>query len=260
MSAVSVRKSAGLDVVYDGKTLVLPDSVVRSVEDYWTIRTSDNPSFRNGEVYHVYRVIEESDKTTLLTTKTDYAHYLWSINDPDAGIHACRVAFTAALVRTSDDQIVIGSMGAATSTPHRLQAPGGGLGAEDLTPADDRVYGCTMQFSLEPNIMREVTEEIGVGGSAIKCVTPWGVKSGGANGFFAAIYAVDLAVTADDVEHAHRSMSQAMRSAGGSPEFERLVFLPRTGAVARKILADCDAPQVDYLGDLIDQACELPTS
>lgn len=87
-----------------------------------------------GEVFTITHFAYESNALTVTLKRTGYAHYLGTIHGLIKDSEACRVLYTAAVLRTQDNFCLFGQMNLDTAYPGRLQ----GVGA-----------ACPMQIVME---------------------------------------------------------------------------------------------------------------
>jgi 8-oxo-dGTP pyrophosphatase MutT (NUDIX family) len=234
-STVAIEPApARVTVRYAGKRFVAPPQLRRDIERHWATRRRSGASFTRGPIFHVTSLSRKIDELSFETELSDYAHYVYTI---DGGDGACRVLYTAALLRTRDGMYLIGEMAPHTVTPGRLQCAGGGL---DLADFRDGIA------DLASSIRSEIHEETGITRGQIERLKPAYVKSGGEHGFFAVIFSVDLTLAqAEAIEQFERQDGIT------APEFSAVVAVPAQSQAVRRFLADDPRPRVDYLAPLL---------
>ncbi len=133
MKPVSWIADPGLLVKVASEPLALPGDLQRRVEAHWDEMRRHHPHFFRGPVLSLNSVQRCQEGWFLTTQFTDFAHYLYSrehlgLADP----YRVRVVFAAALVVSSDRQLLAGVMGANTARPHWLQSIGGAATWDDV--------------------------------------------------------------------------------------------------------------------------------
>lgn len=61
--------------------IYLPEYIQEKINDYWKIRLSDNVKLRRGRVFCIQNIIYNSDEVEVNLVDTDYAHYLYTMNN-----------------------------------------------------------------------------------------------------------------------------------------------------------------------------------
>lgn len=223
-------------VEYDDRPMVMPEAAHKSHEEYWQKRIEENPSLTNGTVYCIGEAEHSPEKLHIQVNKTDYRHYLYTINHPGSD-NPCRVIYTCAAVFTNDRHLIFGQMNKHTSTPGRLQFAGGGIDETDLK--DNR-------FNLEENINREIQEELGLHPEQFQIRHKY-LKSGGEHDHWAVIFECTTQLHAEQVKTAFEQHSNSLITEGKQPEFSKLIILQNNPDALSEFLKGNTQPKVDYL-------------
>ncbi|TYS63977.1 NUDIX hydrolase [Bacillus infantis] len=223
-------------VEYMDRPLILPEAIRKIHEEYWQKRTEENPSLTNGTVYCIGEAEHSPEKLHIQVHKTDYSHYLYTINHLGAD-NPCRVIYTCAAILTNDNHLVFGKMNNHTSTPQRLQFAGGGIDETDLK--DNR-------FNLEENIKREVQEELGLHPEQFS-IRPKYLKSGGEHDHWAVIFECKIQLNADQVKTAFEHHANSLITVGKHSEFSELIILEGNPDTLSEFVKGNTQPKVDYL-------------
>lgn len=143
-------KNKVLQIVYCGEKLNLDSYTKEKIDTCWKNRKNDNCHLVRGQSFCIQKFVL-GPEVLICLAKTDYAHYLYSINQVGPPAEPHLFCFVAALIESIDQKYVIGQMSSTTSTPFRYQLPGGGIEASDIK---------NDQINLSNNLRREIIEEL----------------------------------------------------------------------------------------------------
>lgn len=233
-----------IEVIFLNKKIKLPDQIQDKIEAYWNL-INNNKNFIRGEVYTITNIKNINGKLKIYVELSDYAHYLYTINNSIPKQYACRVIYTAALVITQDSKFIFGEMSSSTSTPNRLQCSGGGIDSKDVR---DNI------IDLSHNISNELFEELGIDTkdtNVVEKIYPRYLKSGGINDFLAVIYKVDLKINEEEFKKIYNQHVETLKLSHKSPEFSSIIILPSTFSSVTSFINNDTRPRVDYLDKLI---------
>ena len=124
-----------------------------AIEAHWDNARHANPNFFNGAIYLTCAAVVTGDALEAELLRTDFKSYLYwrHLRYPPAGVLD---AFGSALIRTSDDKIVVGR-----------QAPGNVNSGLSYPPAgfiDVRDADADGMIDIARSVAREAIEEIGI--------------------------------------------------------------------------------------------------
>lgn len=223
---------------FDGAAPAFDAEAVDTIEAHWMSRLQANPRLVRGSVLWLRHLEVGQRHVDLHFGLSDYAHYLYTLDNPGASVTPCRVAYTSALLLTTDGFAVFGERAPWTSAPRQLQCAGGGLSLADV--AGDMV-------DIRHNIATEISEELNLSmeapALALSLQRPTFIKTGGRNDFLGLIHVVQVPMSLAGVQQRHAQLPESER------EFARLVGV-RPVDVADFSALD-DRPRVDYLIPLL---------
>ncbi len=127
-----IRSEKRVTIKYSNKRIYIPKEIQSEIDKYWEIRLKQNRKLIRGRVFCILNIEEKKDEFVFNLGYSDYAHYLYTLNNEVQEKYACKVCFAVGLIMTSDDKYIVGQMNADTATPMRLQLPGGGLEEQDF--------------------------------------------------------------------------------------------------------------------------------
>lgn len=183
---------------------------------WWKQFSIDKPSLFNGPVA-ACRECELSPNETIRIAwyETDYAHYLQRVSASPIATPA-RAIFCSVAVRATSGNLLVGWMAGNTSSPGRLQLPGGNvtIGRAGLLSAD----------SCADDACREFQEEVGIALQPDQ-LDLWCVKVGGRFDDVGIIYVCDPGMSEREIREAFDLHVRAERQAGISSEFEEVMFV-----------------------------------
>lgn len=233
-------------------TIGLRDGYRTRVDAYWR-KVSAGGRFFNGPVLAAtgMRIVDGIPAIDVLLT--DYAHYLYARQDPDKAFD-CQAVYTAAVVVTADDHLLLGEMARHTSAPGQIQCPGGNL---EMAP-DGRIDPAAC-------CLREVEEELGPAlASEVRWQRPLCVKRGGENGTIGLMYLLRLECDASRALAMFEAYRAHQAGVGARPELDRLAAVKLNMRDVGRFLREPENPHVDYLVPLLSQfdriAAELEKS
>lgn len=229
-------------LIHINEKISLPSNIQGKIDDYWEKRLEHNAKLRRGKIFCIRDIVYKSDEIIINLVDTDYAHYLYTLNNTIEKKYACRVCFAVGLIITSDDKYIIGQMNKETATPLRLQLPGGGLEERDIINGE---------IFLKDNLDRELKEEMGfslnnneiVSSSELKYI-----KQGGDGGFVAFIYKIKITLSGEEYCSFFKKYCNTLLD---KPELCRIFLLDRKKKEINKFFHNVKDPVVDYLNPVI---------
>lgn len=232
------RLPEGFVLRLSGAKVVLPPALRSKIEQHWQVRVSANGKLTNGEVFTVTDVLETATGTEIVLAETNYAHYLYSDQIGGLGKYAVRIIHTAALIITSDNQLIFGSMGKHTSCHGVIQPSGGGFDHKDVRNG---------VVDVEHNLASELSEELGVDLYDQAVVADFSsvyLTYGGSTGKMGVCYLVYVKQTSAEFLKLYDDFAERLEAAGEDPEFEQLISLDASqAAVDAFITAHADRLQ-----------------
>ncbi|WP_066297015.1 NUDIX hydrolase [Bacillus sp. FJAT-29937] len=249
MNPIIIEKApATVKVILDPIPINLPHEIKKQHELYWKQQTKTNPSLRNGEVFTITNINQTHEELIVTVAKTDYKHYLYTLHHENSQM-PCQVIYTCAAVITSDKKMAIGRMNRTTSTPGCLQFTGGGLDESDLEHTI---------FNLEKNISKEIQEELGldIHSPATRSFIPKFIKRKGTHNFWAIIYELSVAHTAEEVHARFLAHNHHLIERGQQPEFDDLLFVSIEKSAVEAFIQNEPSPMVDYLAPILEKYTE----
>ena len=214
-----------------------------SLAAWWKQFSTDKPSLFNGPVAACRHCeLSPSGEIRIAWYKTDYAHYLQRVAVSPITTPA-RAIFCSVALRAASGSLLVGRMAGNTSSPNRLQLPGGNVtvGRTGLLSAE----------SCAAEACREFGEEIGIELRPDQ-LTLWRLKVGGRSDDVGIIFLCEPDLSEHEIRVAFDLHLTAVRQAGMYSEFTELLFVDTNyfaGATAHE--------WVDYLPVV---ACELERS
>lgn len=234
-----------IEVILSNEKLSLPLNTQEKIDRYWLKLLKDGKTLRRGDVFTVSDVEPGISKLKIEVKLTDYAHYMATFHNIIEKKYFCKIIYTAALVETLDKKIVIGEMAPNTSTPGRLQFPGGGVDKNDLE---------NNNISLTKNITKEIKEELGIDINCKEHVSYFKqrfLKTGGIYDFYAFIFKVELNLDQQQFVKVYNNYTETLKLKNIIPEFKSLLFLNNDPAEIVNFLHNNNKSKVDYLHSLL---------
>lgn len=204
----------------DEQKVVLPAELRGRVDAYWADRVTKNPKLRNGEVFTVTSMDVSESAFSAVIRETDYAHYLYSYAHDDLGDYTVRILHAAALVVSSENYFIFGSMADHTSIPGVIQCCGGGIDHADIV---------SDEVDIEHSISKELVEELGIdayNNNLVEKFYPAYLKIGGPTGKMTITYILRTVKSADEFAHGYQSFVESLVAGGEAPEFSELFYVP----------------------------------
>jgi len=187
-----------------------------SLAAWWKQFSTDKPSLFNGPVAACRHCeLSPSGEIRIAWYKTDYAHYLQRVAVSPITTPA-RAIFCSVALRAASGSLLVGRMAGNTSSPNRLQLPGGNVtvGRTGLLSAE----------SCAEEACREFQEEIGIALLPDE-LSLWRVKAGGQFDDVGVIFKCEPGRSEREIREAFDLHVQTVRRAGMSSEFEELLFV-----------------------------------
>lgn len=227
---------------YSTKRIKLPEHIQKNIDNYWKIRLNNNKKLIRGKIFCIQDIIDNTNEINIKLVDTDYAHYLYTLNNVIEKEYACRVCFAVGLIITSDNKYIIGQMNKDTATPFRLQLPGGGLEEKDIVNGN---------ICLEGNLDRELKEEVGFSIADEKIVASSElryIKKGGDGEFIAFIYKIKLKISSEEYSSYFEEYCKSLLN---EPELCNVFFVSKKRKMIDDFFDNAKAPTVDYLYPVI---------
>ncbi len=219
----------------------LPRDQQQLVDILWETELREHPNWFRGEVFTIREIRQGPERIEFALARTDYAHYLATLRgliDPQL---ACQVLYGAAVLRTRDNYLGFGEMGAETTYAGRLQGVGGGISDDDIKDGQVDVAG---------GVLRELYEETGIPTSPL--IPRW-LKMGGPYHFVVVLYEAPLAMDLEALTLHYNQFVERLASQGETPEFSRLITLPANPDAVSRFLSDDQRARVDYLDGVLSR-------
>lgn len=223
----------------------LPHSVQAEIEEHWVAVQETGQSFFRGTTFSVASLEIRDGAAVIQLAPSDYAHYLYTFHQNPPERHALRAIYTSCLLVTSDGRFVVGEMASHTSSPGRLQLPGGNLDAGDVTDE-----GSLDTFG---SIRKEVHEEVGIDVAAeqvSRALTPIAVKTGGSHDFVGLMFRADLELSSHELHSTFVAHKRVLEERGHTPELRALHVVPVDSTGIQTFERNA-GPVADYLFDVL---------
>ena len=184
--------------------------------DWWKQFSIDKPSLFNGPIAACRECeLSPSGAIRIAWYETNYAHYLQRVAVSPIATPA-RAIFCSVALRATSGNLLVGWMAENTSSPGRLQLPGGNVtvGPTGLLSADSCAGDACREFQEELGIVLQPTQ-----------LNLWRVKVGGSFNDVGIIYQCDPGMSERAIREAFDLHVRAERRAGISSEFDELLFV-----------------------------------
>jgi 8-oxo-dGTP pyrophosphatase MutT (NUDIX family) len=210
----------------------------RRCAEHWTAAVGANPALFDGPIVLATGLGWTDERCSIRYVTSSYSKYFWISNvdamvDPRAGS-----LYASVLAMTADGYLLTGRMSAETSTPGRIQLPGGNI--------EPRAAGLTEAVS-RATAAQELAEETGIAIDAT-ALTLTHVISSEDSADVGVLYSTKLASTLSEVKRQFLAHTRA-----GNNEFNQLVAFIR----GRGSACEAPGPYVDYLPAVIAEAFAL---
>ena len=194
----------------------LEHDVSLALAGWWENFAATKPTLFNGPLVACNSCEFDHDgAATVAWYATSYAHYLqrWA---PAPVMEPARALFCSVAMLSRTGELVIGQMSETTSSPLRLQLPGGNITLPG--PAGLSLAHCIV------NSVEEVKEEVGLllDESTLRF---WRVKTGGAHDDIGIMFLCQLALSNAEILDIFERHKEVLRSVGEIPELDRLLFV-----------------------------------
>jgi hypothetical protein len=214
------------------KEVSVEDGASQALIAWWKDYASMRPTLFNGRLIACLSCeLGHDGSATIEWYQTSYAHYLQRAASTPVADPA-RALFCSVALLSETGELVIGQMSETTSSPLRLQLPGGNLTlptAGELSLAHCAADAC-----------QELREEVGVS-LDVSALRLWRVKTGGDHDDVGIIFECRPALSNARIQDIFDRHHRALLSNGEAPEFDRLLFV--RPACFRSGAFEC----VDYL-------------
>lgn len=214
------------------KEVSAEDGVVLALAAWWKDHAAAYPTLFNGPLIACRSCeLSHEGSASIEWYQTSYAHYLQrAAVTPAAG--PARALFCSVALLSETGELVIGQMSETTSSPLRLQLPGGNV----TLPTGGRLS----LAHCAADACQEVREEVGVSLDVLD-LRLWRVKTGGAHDDVGIMFECRSKLSNAQIQDIFDRHQQALLSNDEPSEFDRLLFVRPAGF--RSDAFEC----VDYL-------------
>jgi 8-oxo-dGTP pyrophosphatase MutT (NUDIX family) len=203
--------------------------------EFWASASKHNPAMYDGQLLVVDGVEWDGTECEVTFYESSFSRYLWART---SGAFHAPALFASVVGMTSDGAVLAGEMSPSTSTPYRVQLPGGNIerSADSAVTVD----------SARSAAARELREELGLEVPEHDLLLTH-VKSGGDHGDVGIFFSVDLSDTVHDVVQTFTQFQRALSNSDAFIEFSRLVTYTTT------LSEEAALPpfSVDYMEDVV---------
>jgi 8-oxo-dGTP pyrophosphatase MutT (NUDIX family) len=232
-----LRVCDSVDFRSEGSLRLAHDSEQRCAE-CWAAATRANPALFDGPIVLATTLGWDGARCSIRYVASSYSKYVWmrkvgAMVEPRVGS-----LYVSALAITADGYLLTGRMSASTSTPGRIQLPGGNI---EPDPA-----GLTEPMA-RASAAEELAEETGLVVDATALALTHAICSED-SADVGVLYTTTLASTLREVEQRFLAHSR-----GKDNEFDQLVAFTRARGTPREAPGPC----VDYLPAVITEAFAL---
>lgn len=249
-----VKEKHRLCAVFRGKNINLPNQVASLIEEHWKRSLSKEKNLFCGEVFCVESIKEtENGDTTIFLTKSDYAHYLATIDRVVPEKWYCKSLYTSVILITRDRFLVFGKKAGNTSSPGQVECTGGGVSERCIeTDGSISLLGNAKseieeEFYLDPNDKYHILESF-----LIRFI-----KTGGDFGTVGIFFEARTPLLKYEFERFFSAKKEKEISLGKKPEFEELVFIQQTEGDVRSFLRQENIKRNDYMEVVLKKMVEL---
>lgn len=234
-----------VEASYTGSNIAIDSDTQKAINAHWDDVSRSGKIFTRGLVFGV-TAIKHKGAIKIAVGASDYAHYLYLLHGHKAP--ALHSLYTSCVIKTCDNFLCVGEMAEHTSTPSRLQLPGGGV--------DHRHVKANGEIELRKSIQDEILEEIGVDisdKSKFHFDATVHIKFGGAQKNVGVIFSVSATYTREELgKHFARHCANLLDK-GEEPELSALHYLPMDALKVEQYLQRSSVPRVDYLGGILGE-------
>lgn len=230
--------------IYTGKNLPLPEYLKMEINNYWNYLKSEGKSFNNGEIFTISDIKLNQGYLDFIISKTNFAHYLYSLKQKSLGDFTCRSIASNALILTSDNYYVMGSMSGNTSLPYKIKFIGGAISTDDL-----------LNNSFDPRscVIREVKEEIGISltnKDVIDNFKPIYYLTRENLSFINVLFLAQLKMTSGELKIAFEIYKKKLQTHNIDSELADIYFLKCNKEAITMFLENNQNILIDYMDDL----------
>ena len=217
------------------------------VSRYWTASSRDNPTLFDGPMICARGAKITNGICRIYWAETSYSYYLHSQTAVDSSpMPAVAALFTSVLLSTAPNTATLGRMAGHTSTPGRVQLPGGNVELpNEATPLSIK--------TVSRDASRELHEETGVK-LASNDLTLWAVTIGGAHPNIGVIFRA-MTPSWDHVKATFDAHSAISVASDQRPELQSLIWVQESASETDNSPPTHLHPQVEYLPSVLRVVC-----
>lgn len=211
----------------------------KDIDQWWLTYYATHNSLFNGRVIACRSChISGSGSLRIEWFKTNYAHYMLRV-DSKVGIRAARAVYCSVALTSTTGRMTVGQMASRTSTPKRLQLPGGNVELTDSSKLT--IESCTQ------DACRELFEELGIDLKPSQ-IYLWRVKIGGDFDDVGLIFTNRTPIPEQTINDSFFSHIKNLHEQGVTPEISKLHFINNLKFSDRE-----KSNYVDYLPSVIKE-------
>jgi hypothetical protein len=183
---------------------------------WWDEHARKQPSLFNGPLIACQSCeLDSKGAANIAWYRTCYAHYLQRTASAPV-TNPARALFCSVVLVSNTGDFAIGKMSETTSSPFRLQLPGGNITWPD--PTGLSLSHCAV------DACQELREEVGISVD-VSALRLWRVKTGGKHNDVGVIFECRSALNNAQIQDVFRQHQNDLRSRGETPEFSQLTLI-----------------------------------
>lgn len=234
---------------YSKELIELPENKKKKIEEFWQAKVEKHPHFFRGDLVTASNVQRnEKGEIVIDCKRTDYAHFLYEKTNRSKENSCCSV-WAGNLLETKDNKYILGRMTDKTSSPGRINLPGGSI--DYLIDVSDG--------KIDPKVTarRELEEEIGIDSSNPEQVIESELRyikvpceEINSVGF---LMKVKLNYTAEELKGYYKEFQKKRMEAGELIEFDEIFAIEKDKKKIEEFFAEHQGKRYDYLVELVEK-------
>lgn len=239
-------KNRKVKVIYDDKTITLPENLKEKINENWQIAIKQTPELWNGDIFCVRQLVENETEIILNCSKTNYAHYLYDerIGCPNEfGNYGLSAGI---FFETSDGYYVIGKLAKTTSFPEGLTIQGGAVDKKDIEKNGIVNIEATMRREAIEELNFDIKNKDQVENYEIKYISPATDKIK----TYEIIYKGNLKLDSKEVRKHFEKYYKYLKVNNLEMEYEDIILLKKETALEE--LKKMKNPKRKYILDIIE--------
>ncbi len=232
------------------KKVVFTEEQKKIIYSHFNSLIQKGKNFTNGKIHTITSIyLDQSNQIIFETSETDYAHYLYSLNNQKSDIPPCISIACNSILKTTDNFLVFAKMSSETHLSNKIKFIGGSIDDADII---ENI------FEIQKCMNRELMEEIGQSFSDLsstKSHKPSYIITRNQLTFFNFLYIIDINMDKKMLTNKFKKYNATLTNKNKA-ELDSILAIKNTLQDLKNIQSDKQYKFIDYFSETIEIICD----